>query len=69
MNTKQGTIVGREGRSISVRYGDGVTDILLIRPCDFHDGAPTGDGERVELRYVQGAGGCWWHAFPATIEL
>ena len=62
---KRGTILGNEGRSIAVRYGEGVTDILLIRPGDFHDGAPTTEGATVELRYVESAGGCWYHAFPA----
>lgn len=64
--TKRGTVIGQEGRSISVRYGEGVTDILLIRPCDFHD-APTNEGAAVELRYVDhGNIGAWWHAYPVS---
>jgi hypothetical protein len=60
--TKRGTVIGHEGRSIAVRYGAGVTEILLIRPCDFHVSAFCAD---VELRYTDhGNAGAWWHAFP-----
>lgn len=66
--TKRGTIVGKEGRSIAVRYGASAVDVLLIRPCDFHGVASLDEGAEVELRYTDhGAAGAWWHAFPVPV--
>ena len=66
--TKRGTIVGKEGRSIAVRYGTAAVDVLLIRPCDFHGVPSLDEGTEIELRYTDhGDAGAWWHAFPVPV--